>query len=84
MEVEWTQHAKERQVEWAATHGIRRPDVEEVVRNPEQVVPGHGGLLVAQTRRQGGLLRIVFFEVEGIRVVVTVYWTSQTRRYWEE
>ena len=58
--------------------------MEDVARNPEQVVPGHEGLSVAQFRIQSGLLRVVFFDIEDNRIIVTVYWTSQTRRYWEE
>lgn len=54
------------------------------MRSPERIVAGHSGLLVAQTRLLGGLLRVPFFDVEGTRVMVTMYWTSQTLRYWEE
>ena len=84
MNVVWTQHAEGRQQEWFATRGITRSQVEEAVRNPEQVVAGHDGLFVAQTRTQSGLLRVPFFEVDENRIVVTVYWTSQMHRYWEE
>ena len=84
MDVVWTKHAERRQQEWLTARGITRSHAEDVVRNPEQEVKGHNGLLVAQTRMQGGLLRVPFFEVDENRTVVTVYWTSQTRRYWEE
>ena len=48
----------------------------------EQIVIGHSDLQVAQSRRSHGLLRVPFLEVEGCRKIVTVYWTSQTGRYW--
>lgn len=83
MKVRWTQHAEQRQKDWQTAIGISRSQVEDVARNPEQVVTGHGGLSVAQFRIQDGLLRVVFFDIEDNRIIVTVYWTSQTRKYWE-
>ena len=53
-----------------------------VVIAPVQIVAGHAGLQVAQSRMDEGLLRVPFFEVEGTRKIVTVYWTSQITRYW--
>ena len=40
MTIVWTKHAEERQQEWQRTLGITRHDVEELLKNPEQVVPG--------------------------------------------
>jgi hypothetical protein len=64
--------------------GITRQDVEVLLRNPEQVVPGDLEALVAQARRGNGLLRVPFVEVEGGRKVLTVYWTSKVEKYWQE
>jgi len=58
--------------------------VENVLRNPEQIVPGDRDALVAQARRGNGLLRVLFVEVEGNRKIVTVYWTSKLKKYWKE
>lgn len=52
--------------------------------NPEQVVPGDRGTLIAQKRRGAGLIRAPFMEAEGRRKILTVYWTSHVERYWRE
>ncbi len=82
MIVVWTDHAKARQQEWFTNRAITRSDVEATVRDPEQMVPGHSDLKVAQSRLLGGLLRVPFLEVEGMRLIVTCYWTSELKRYW--
>jgi len=83
MTIVWTKHAEERQQEWQRTLGITRHDVEELLKNPEQVVPGDRAVRVAQTRRGSGLLRAPFAEGGGTRTVLTVYWTSRVERYWK-
>jgi hypothetical protein len=80
----WTAHAEERQREWQRKLGVAREEAEEVVRNPEQLMPGDRGALVAQTRRGNGLLRVPFVEVENERKILTVYWTSRAERYWKD
>ena len=84
MEIIWTRHAKERQEEWQKRLGITRQEVEELLRNPEQVVPGDLEAFVAQARRGNGLLRVPFIEAEEGRRVLTLYWTSKVRKYWQE
>ena len=64
--------------------GITRSEVEELLKAPEQVVPGDLGALVAQSKRGKGLLRVPFKGVAGDRKILTVYWTSKTEKYWEE
>lgn len=61
----WTQHAIERQKEWEKKLGITKEQVEEVLRNPGQIVAGYRDTLVAQSKMAGGLLRVPFVEVEG-------------------
>ena len=78
------QHAQERQKEWERKLGVTRQEVEEMLENPEQIVSGDQNALVAQSRRGEGLLRVPFVEVEGKRKILTVYWTSQAKRYGEE
>jgi len=80
----WTRHAEERQEEWQKKLGITRQEVENLLRDSEQVVPGDLEALVAQARRGNGLLRVPFVEVEGGRKILTVYWTSKVEKYWRE
>ncbi len=77
MKIIWTRHAEERQEEWRKKLGITRQEVEDLLRDPEQVVPGDLEALVAQARRGNGLLRVPFVEAEGERKILTVYWTSK-------
>jgi hypothetical protein len=58
--------------------------VEDLLRDPEQVVPGDLEALVAQTRRGNGLLRVPFVETERGRKILTIYWTSKVEKYWRE
>lgn len=80
----WTGHAAERQREWQRKLGVTREEIEEVVQNPEQIVPGDQGARVAQSRRGDGLLRVPFVESGRERKILTVYWTSRARRYWKD
>jgi len=80
----WTRHAKQRQEEWHKKRGITRQEVEDLLRNPEQVVAGDLNALVAQARRENGLLRVPFVEAEGALKILTVYWTSKVEKYWQE
>jgi mRNA-degrading endonuclease RelE of RelBE toxin-antitoxin system len=59
-------------------------DVEEALRDPERIVPAKMGRHEAQQRRGGGLLRIIFVEEEGARVIITVNWTTKVGAYWKE
>jgi hypothetical protein len=82
MKIIWTRHAAERQQEWQKKLGITHQEVEEVVMDPAQIVPGDLGALVAQTQRGKGLLRVPFVQVGGDRKILTVYWTSKVEKYW--
>jgi hypothetical protein len=62
--------------------GVTKADVEAILHEPDQVIPGDRGAKVAQHRYDDGLLRIVFVEEAEERRVITVYWTSQVERYW--
>ena len=84
MEIVWTKHAEERQKKWARRRGITRQEVENLLMNPEQITPGDQDALVAQVRREGGLLRAPFIETKGRRKILTVYWTSKAEKYWKE
>jgi Domain of unknown function (DUF4258) len=81
MECLWTRHAEERQQEWQTKLGVTREEVEEVLRHPEQIVAGDQSALIAQSRRDDGLLRVPFLSVGEDRKILTVYWTSRIGRY---
>ena len=83
MRIVWTHHSEERQKEWEKRLGITREQVENVLRNPEQIAAGYRGTLVAQARCTSGLLRVPFVEAGKERKILTVYWTSKVNRYWE-
>ncbi|MBC7233444.1 MAG: DUF4258 domain-containing protein [Chloroflexi bacterium] len=83
-EITWTKYAEERQKEWHKKLGITREEVEELLRNPTQIVSGDLEAFVAQTKRGNGLLRAVFVELQDERKLLTVYWTSKIAKYWKE
>lgn len=80
----WTEHARTRQLDWHKTRDVTRAEVEAVISAPQQIVRGHAGVRAAQSRLRGGPLRVPFVEVEERRKIVTLYWTSQVARYWED
>ena len=84
MRIIWAEHVRERQKERFLSHAVSLSDVEIVVRTPEQTVAGEFGVVVAQSRLLGGLLRVPFVNIEGSRRIVTLHWTSKLSRYWRE
>lgn len=68
--------------------GIARAIVENILQDPEQVVPGYGSRVCYQSRvRMRGktyLVRVVVDERADPTRVITVYRTSQIKRYWSE
>jgi hypothetical protein len=82
--VVWTHHAEDRQRQWEVKKGITCEEVERVVSQPEQIVPGEHGVQVAQSRAHGGLLRVPFLEIPEGRKILTVYWTSKVDKYWRQ
>lgn len=84
MKIIWTIHAEERQKQWEKKLGITKQEVEELVSNPEQIVPGDLDARVAQKKTRDGLLRAPFINIEKDRKILSVYWTSKTEKYWNE
>ncbi len=82
MKVIWTAHAEGRQKEWEKKLGITKQEVEALVNNPEQIVPGDIDVLVAQGRTRNGLLRAPFIKIGEDRKILTIYWTSKAEKYW--
>lgn len=83
MEIVWTKHAEERQQQWEERLGITREEVEAVVMTPQQII-AEDDILVAQSRRGNGLLRVPFVEIGKTKRILTLYWTNQVQRYWQE
>ena len=83
MEIVWTKHAEERQQQWEERLGITRSEVEKVLSSPQQIMI-EDDVLVAHSQRGKGLLRVVFVEIGNTKRILTVYWTNQVRRYWQE
>ena len=83
MKIIWTKHAEERQKEWEKRIGITRLEIEDLLKNPEQIVPGDIDTFVAQLKSRNGLLRAPFKETGENRKILTVYWTSKIEKYWK-
>jgi Domain of unknown function (DUF4258) len=79
----WTKHAEERQQQWSDRLSITKEEVEAVLQNPQQVVT-ENDVQVAQAKRGNGLLRVIFAEIGGTHRILTLYWTNQIKRYWQE
>jgi hypothetical protein len=83
MNVAFTEHMIARMAE----REITEAQVTQVVLHPEQVVYFEDEPPVAQSRIELGgkkcLLRILFRDDGETRIAITVYITSQIRRYWK-
>jgi hypothetical protein len=60
-------------------YGIPEDDVHHALSQPDETVPGHSGRNVAHKALDGYVLRVVYEEVEGLLVVVTVYRARRSR-----
>jgi hypothetical protein len=54
-----------------------------VLTDPQQIV-AENQVFVAQSKRGNGLLRIVFVNIGKTKRILTLYWTNQVNRYWQE
>lgn len=69
--------------QWHQRLEITSEEVEMVLMNPQQVMV-EDDVLVAQSRRGEGLLRVIFVEIGNTKRILTLYWTNQVNRYWQE
>ncbi|MBI5214632.1 MAG: DUF4258 domain-containing protein [Ignavibacteriae bacterium] len=83
--IRFSLHAEER----LAARKLRHSTIEQVVRNPEQIVPDEDDInrqihqsLIEESGKQK-LLRVIVEEDSSEIVVITVYSTSQITRYWK-
>jgi hypothetical protein len=87
MEFVFTTHVVAKIADFAS-FGVTKELVIATVNAPEQLVPGSDTSLIAQSRlsHQGKtyLLRIAYQDYGTRRHLITVYVTSQVRRYWKK
>ena len=83
MQIRWTKHAEERQQQWQQKLDITREEIEAILTNPQQIIT-EDNALIAQSIRGNGLLRIVFADFGNTQKIITLYWTNQISRYWQE
>lgn len=83
MQIRWTKHAEERQQQWQQKLDITREEIEAILTNPQQIIT-EDNALIAQSIRGNGLLRIVFADFGDTQKIITLYWTNQISRYWQE
>jgi hypothetical protein len=83
MEIVWRKHAENPQQQWQERLGISREEIEAVAENPQQIIV-ENDILVAQSQRGNGLLRVPFVEIGRTRRILTLYCTNQVKRYWQE
>ena len=83
MNIEYTKPAKANLID----RKIPKKLVEETLKRPQQVVTNHGNRKIAQSiykrNKKDFLLRIVYTEKVGRWIVITVYWTTKIKKYWE-
>ena len=84
MNIEYTKHAEENLID----RKIPKNLVEETLKHPQQIVRNHGNRKIAQSiyRRDNKdfLLRVVYEQGSEGWVVITIYWTTKIKKYWEE
>jgi len=83
MRIQYTKHAEATLQE----REIAKETVEELIRDPQQVIKGKGNKQIVQgimnRANQEFLLRVVYIEAAGTMKVITAYWTSKIDKYWE-
>lgn len=83
MQIVWTKHAEERLQQWEDRLGITKEEVEAAVTTPQQTILEEA-IWVAQVQRGNGLLRVPYVDIGKTRRILTLYWTNQVKRYWQE
>lgn len=76
MNIELTDHAKERMLQYF----ISESQILQALENPDMVTETYGGRALYQKKLNGYILRIVVEEGEGIKIVITLY-KARSGRY---
>ena len=79
MEIIIPNYAKER----IKTYNLTEELVKGAIRNPDEVVKGYEGRLIAHKLLNEHVLRVVYLKVEKSIKVVTVY-PAKKERYWRQ
>jgi len=64
--------------------------IEDIIKNPDQIVPEPKGLKAAHRKifdtkiRKEYLIRVIFKEQQDLRIGITVYKTSNIKKYWRK
>ena len=78
-----SKHAEEEMVR----RQISLEQVAFLMDHPDQIVEAHGGLVCYQclSSKNGkpGLLRAIVNEAANPKKIVTIYWTSEIKKYWK-
>ncbi len=65
--------------------GINRKMIIDTMREPDNIISGHTNRKIAQRiyiiKRDKKLLRVIYEEKDGKKVIITCYLTSQIKRY---
>lgn len=78
--VRWSLHA----LREVRRRSLSVEQVEQVAREPEQVVAVRPGREVRQSRDdRGGLVRVIMAVEENPPLIVTAYRTSKVQKYWQ-
>lgn len=75
-DIKFTGHARKRMEEY----DIGEDQVLKALDDPDDVVEGHSGRLIAHSRLNGKILRVVFESMESVKTIVTVY-KARAERY---
>ena len=66
---------------------IKKRDILDTLESPGQLLLGKKGRKIAQRKfdKEGekGLLRVIFEEKADAKIVITSYWTSKIKKYWD-
>lgn len=65
------------------TYNLTEELVKDVIRNPDEIVKGYGGRLIAHKLLNEHILRVVYLKMVKIIKVVTVY-PAKKERYWRQ
>jgi hypothetical protein len=72
-------YAKER----IKTYNLTEELIENTLKNPDEIVKGYEGRLIAHKLLNGHILRVVYSETKDEIKVITVY-PARKERYWRE
>lgn len=79
MEIIIPNYAKER----IKTYSLTEELVKDAIRNPDEIVKGYEGRLIAHKLLNEHILRVVYLKMEGSVKIITIY-PAKKERYWRK